>query len=88
VRIGEDEVAAQLMNLSARGMFFSFDRRLRVGSWIELVFPLPRKILGSDGVWLRCAAQVVRVEEGLPEDKFGIAARVSSYEAFRADGSN
>ena len=76
------ESAAEATNLSARGMFFALQKRLDAGTSIELVFRLPRHVIGVDGIWLRCAAEVVRVQEGLPEGKFGIAAKIIGYEVF------
>ncbi len=77
------ESATEAADISTRGMFFAFRQRLEIGTAIELVFRLPRRVIGVDGIWLRCPAEVVRVEEGLPEGKFGIAARINSYEVFR-----
>ena len=76
------ESATEATNLSARGMFFALQQRLEVGTAIELVFRLPRHVIGVDGIWLRCPAEVVRVQEGLPEGKFGFAAKIKSYEIF------
>ncbi len=76
------ESAAEATNISARGMFFALQRRLEIGAAIELVFRLPRHVIGVDGIWLRCPAEVVRVQEGLPEGKFGIAAKITGYEVF------
>ncbi len=76
------ESATEATNLSARGMFFALQQRLEMGAAIELVFRLPRHVIGVDGIWLRCPAEVVRVQEGLPEGKFGIAAKIKSYEIF------
>lgn len=76
------ESAAIATNISARGMFFALQQRLEVGAAIELIFRLPRHVIGVDGIWLRCPAEVVRVQEGLPEGEFGIAAKITSYEVF------
>lgn len=76
------ESATEATNLSARGMFFALQQRLELGAAIELVFRLPRHVIGVDGIWLRCPAEVVRVQEGLPEGKCGFAARIKSYEIF------
>ncbi len=77
------ESPAEAADISARGMFFAFQQRLEIGTAIELVFHLPRRVIGVDGIWLRCPAEVVRVEEGLPQGTFGIGARIKSYEVFR-----
>jgi PilZ domain len=76
------ESATEATNISARGMFFALQQRLEMGAAIELVFRLPRHVIGVDGIWLRCPAEVVRVQEGLPEGKFGFAAKIKSYEIF------
>lgn len=78
---GVYETMAEAVNISARGMFFMAQEPLAVGTAIELVFRLPRRVIGVEGVWLRCAAEVIRVEER--EGTFGIAARITGYEVFR-----
>ena len=76
------EVMTETTDISARGMFFTIEKRLEIGTLIEVVFRLPRRVIGVEGVWLRCPAEVVRVEENLPEGKFGIGARITDYEVF------
>jgi hypothetical protein len=76
------EVMTEATDISARGMFFAMERRLEIGSVVELVFRLPQRVIGVDGVWLRCPAEVVRVEENLPDGKFGIGAKITNYEVF------
>ncbi len=76
------ESAAVATNISARGMFFALQQRLETGAAIELVFRLPRHVIGVDGIWLRCPAEVVRVQEGMPQGRFGIAAKIMSHEIF------
>jgi len=76
------EVMTETTDISARGMFFAMERRLEIGTVVELVFRLPRRVIGVDGVWLRCPAEVVRVEENLQDGKFGIGAKITDYEVF------
>lgn len=76
------EAVTETTDISARGMFFAMEQRLGIGTPIEVVFRLPRRVIGVDGIWLRCPAEVVRMEEGLPEGKFGIGAKIKSYEVF------
>lgn len=78
---GVYETMAESANISARGMFLMAQERLAAGTAIELVFRLPRRIIGAEGIWLRCSAEVIRVEER--KGKFGIAAQIKSYEVFR-----
>lgn len=76
------EIGAEAVNISARGMLFVLPQRLATGESIELVFRLPRRVIGVDGIWLRCPAEVMRVEEGPPEGKFRIGAKIKDYEVF------
>jgi hypothetical protein len=76
------ESPAEAGNISARGMFFALQQRLEIGAAIELVFRLPRHVIGVDGIWLRCPAEVVRVQEGLPQGRIGVAAKITSYKIF------
>jgi hypothetical protein len=77
------EAFGQAINLSARGLFFELDRSLAPGAVVQLVFRLPPDIVGRRVIWLRCQAQVVRVEEASQNRRFRIAARLLSYEAFQ-----
>jgi hypothetical protein len=77
------EVLGQAINLSARGMFFEVGQKLNPGTTIQLVFRLPRAVIRSEGIWLRCQAKVLRVEEEMPGGKFAVAARITSYDLFR-----
>jgi PilZ domain-containing protein len=77
------EAFGQAINLSARGLFFELDGTLAPGAVVQLVFRLPGEVVGGRAIWLRCQAEVVRVEEGSQHNRFRIAARLISYEAFR-----
>ena len=77
------EAFGQAINLSARGLFFELDRSLAPGAVVQLVFRLPPDLVGRHAIWLRCQAQVVRVEDGSQNRRFRIAARLRSYEVFQ-----
>jgi hypothetical protein len=77
------EALGQAVNLSARGLFFELSRKLAPGSAVELIFRLPRAVVRAGNVWLRCQGEVVRVEEGLPNGRFRVAAKLTTYELFR-----
>ncbi|HLK32285.1 MAG TPA: PilZ domain-containing protein [Terriglobales bacterium] len=76
------ETRGEAINFSTGGMFFLLDKHLPLGSPVELVFALPPRMIGREGVWLRCPAEVVRVQLRLPEKKFAVAARIKSYRVF------
>ena len=67
-------------NFCARGLYFHLHQRVAPGSQVELVFRLPKQIVTSEGVWMRCKAQVLRVDEGLTAGRIGIAATLMEYE--------
>lgn len=53
---------AWIRDLSSGGVYLVFDQELAVGTALDLVFTLPRKIAGKE-VLVRCRGQVVRVEQ-------------------------
>lgn len=77
------ELLGEALDLSARGMLFELDRKLAPGTPVELVFRLPREVVGPGAIWLRCRARIVRVQSGARADSFRLAAQISSYEIFR-----
>ena len=80
---GVYELLGEALDLSARGMLFELDRKLTPGTPVELIFRLPRQVVGPGAIWLRCRARIVRVQSGAHPDSFRLAARISSYEIFR-----
>jgi hypothetical protein len=80
---GVYELLGQALDLSARGMLFQLERKLPLGSLIELVFRLPREVVGPGSIWLRCHARIVRVQSGNRPGTFRLAAVILSYEVFR-----
>ena len=77
------QARGQTEDLSAHGIFLVVAQRLLYGCNFELVFRLPRKVIGPRRVWLRCQAEIVRVENR-PHGKFGVAAAFRSCEVFHA----
>ncbi len=75
------QARAQAEDLSAHGIFLVVAQRLLYGCNFELVFRLPRKVIGARRVWLRCQAEIVRIENR-PNGRFGVAAAFRSCEVF------
>ena len=71
---------ASTKDVSARGVFFYFDSPLAEGSKLEFTLTLPPEITLTDPIRVQCQGRVVRVEEGMPNGKIGIAARIEHYE--------
>jgi PilZ domain len=54
--------SAQLRDVSMRGVFIFLAKKVRLGSTLELVLPLPEGLRTGDQTWIRCKCRVVRVE--------------------------
>ncbi len=74
------EAVGETANFCARGIYFYLQKRVAPGSQMELVFRLPRQIVRRPGVWMRCKAQVLRVDDPLTTGKIGLAATLMEYE--------
>jgi hypothetical protein len=74
------EALGETANFCARGIYFHLQQRIAPGSQVELVFRLPRQIVVNEGVWMRCKAQVLRVDDALTAGRIGIAATLMEYE--------
>lgn len=72
------DASAELRDVSMRGVFIYLSKRVRLGSTLELVLPLPEGLRKADQNWIRCKCRVVRVEEKPGE--FGVAAMIEEYE--------
>ncbi|MFQ5694999.1 MAG: PilZ domain-containing protein [Terriglobia bacterium] len=80
--------ASLTRDVSFRGVYFSFERELEVGSPIDLVLTLPKELTLSVEIRVRCQGRVVRVDrvpgEGAslrgPEGPIGVAAQIEQYE--------
>lgn len=74
------EAVGETANFCARGIYFHLQQRVAPGSQVELVFRLPAEIVPRPGVWMRCKAQVLRVDDALTAGRIGIAATLMEYE--------
>ena len=74
------EAVGETANFCVRGIYFHVEKRLAPGAQMDLVFKLPREIVSRPGVWMRCKAQVLRVDENFSDGKTGIAATLMEYE--------
>ena len=80
---GANEFLTETQNVSARGVFFYFDRAVASGSRIEVTLTFPPHVTLTDPVRVRFAARVIRVETPLPSARIGIAAVIEEYEFLR-----
>jgi len=75
-------------NLSSHGFYCVLHERLTPGERVEcdLVVPTHMSRSHEDVLYLRCQAQVVRVEELEPVDGYGLACRIEDYRLIHAAG--
>ena len=76
--------AAQLRDVSARGISFYLESAVAQGSHIGFTLTLPPEITLTESIRVRCKGRVVRVEGSKPAGKMAVAAVIDEYE-FLAD---
>src|SRR5579859_3916997 len=59
---GTAEERGESVNVSASGIYFATDSRLREGETVEVLFEMPRDITGEPPTEWRCTGHVVRVD--------------------------
>ncbi len=72
--------AAQLRDVSARGICFYLDSAVAQGSPIGFTLTLPPEITLTESIRVQCKGRVVRVENGRSDGKVGVAAVIEEYE--------
>jgi hypothetical protein len=75
---GNWEAHTESEDITSRGIYFLLPTEIENGSWVELVFVLPREITLAEPVRARCQARVRRTE--IKEtDRVGVAAEIEFY---------
>ncbi len=72
--------AAQIRDVSARGISFYLDSSIEKGSPIGFTLTLPPEITLTESIRVQCKGRVVRVENGRAEGKVAVAAVIEEYE--------
>lgn len=72
------ELKAETRDVSFRGLYFTTDNGVEVGTAIEFVITLPKQITLATDVHIHCTGSVVRVEPN--EGRTGVAAQIDRYE--------
>ena len=72
------ELQAETRDVSFRGLYFTVSSGLEVGSQIDFVLTLPKKITLATDVHIRCTGLILRVEPH--EGRTGVAAQIERYE--------
>ena len=72
--------AAQLRDVSARGISFFMENAVVQGSPIGFTLTLPPEITLTESIRVQCKGHVVRVENGRDDGKLTVAAVIEEYE--------
>jgi hypothetical protein len=72
--------AAQIRDVSARGISLYLDSPIAQGSPIGFTLTLPPEITLTESIRVQCKGRVVRIEEGTAEGKMAVAAVIEEYE--------
>jgi hypothetical protein len=72
--------AAQLRDVSARGISFFMEKAVVQGSPIGFTLTLPPEITLTESIRVQCKGHVVRVENGSDVGKLTVAAVIEEYE--------
>lgn len=72
--------AAQIRDVSARGISFYLESAIAQGAPIGFTLTLPPEITLTESIRVQCKGRVIRVEEGRDDGKVGVAAVIEEYE--------
>jgi PilZ domain-containing protein len=79
---GATEQTAESENISQRGVFFSTNVPLKVGTPVEVSLRMPQELAGKVASDVRCVARVVHVRQNaVPGGPLGIGLHIERYEA-------
>jgi PilZ domain len=79
---GSTEQTAESENISQRGIFFSTNIPLKVGTPVEVSLRMPQELAGKAPSDVRCVARVVHVQASSAlGGKTGIGLHIERYEA-------
>ncbi len=82
ILIGSSEVPCYTRNLSKDGFFLECTGGAACGSEIEILLLMPAELGGGEEMWVRCHAEVKRVEYSESCDGFGIAGAIVKTELY------
>jgi len=72
--------AAQIRDVSARGICFFLDSAVAQGSPIGFTLTLPPEITLTESIRVQCKGRVIRVEDSSADGKVTVAAVIEEYE--------
>jgi hypothetical protein len=72
--------AAQIRDVSARGISLYLEAPIAQGSPIGFTLTLPPEITLTESIRVQCKGRVVRIEDGTVDGKMAVAAVIEEYE--------
>jgi len=72
--------AANIRDVSARGICFYLDSAIAQGASIGFTLTLPPEITLTESIRVQCKGRVVRVEDARDDGKVTVAAVIEEYE--------
>lgn len=72
--------AAQIRDVSARGICFFLDSPIEQGSPIGFTLTLPPEITLTESIRVQCKGRVVRIEDATDAGKMAVAGVIEEYE--------
>jgi hypothetical protein len=76
--------AVESSDISARGVYFSTDLPLLVGSPIQMFLQMPEEVTGKALINWCCTCRVVRVDSAaMPSGKAGVGVEIQYYEVLK-----
>jgi hypothetical protein len=73
-------LAAQIRDVSARGISFFMESAIAQGSPIGFTLTLPPEITLTESIRVQCKGRVVRVDNGRGDGKLAVAAVIEEYQ--------
>jgi PilZ domain len=78
---GLPQQSVESSDISARGLYFSTDAPLEVGTRVEMFLSMPEEISGKDSPLWRCTGRIVRLQPAVPvERKAGNGVEIQYYD--------
>jgi hypothetical protein len=74
-----NELPVHMRDVSYRGLYFFVGEPFEAGREIDFVITLPKDLLKSSDVKIRCRGKVIRVDPG-DNGRLGVAAKIERYE--------
>jgi len=72
--------AAQIRDVSARGICLYLDAPIAQGSPIGFTLTLPPEITLTESIRVQCKGRIVRIEDSSADGKMAVAAVIEEYE--------